>query len=261
MIQNLVLAAVIAVVAISSAPAAAGTRYRTDPSQSFVSFDVAVWRAGDGGTWYTQWEERRLPLNLSFDLDVLDSPVGHPVKRLALSDVFFNPSLPASSPFSVPSVLSWYPGSGFVEWFDRFTYNDGFTGVVYTCACVFVGEARYESGSFDGTRLDVQGGIGPRLSYFSTGSKSSPGADLPPPHLLAQTPVSSAFSYRIVAYPVPEPEAVELLLVGLGLLAVRWRHKAAGSPPRMTSHRQIVLLPHDHAQREGFLPPSVEGHQ
>lgn len=37
---------------------------------------------------------------------------------------------------------------------------------------------------------------------------------------VAQTPVSNAFSYRFVAYAVPEPEAVELLLVGLGLLAV-----------------------------------------
>lgn len=204
---------------------------RTDPSQSFVSFDQAVWRAGAGGSRYTQWEERRLPLNLSFDLEVLDSPAGRPVKRLALSDVSFNPSLPASSPFSVPSLLSWYPGSGFVEWFDRITYNDGFTGFDFTCGCVFAGEARYESGSFDGTRFDVQGGIGPRLSYFSTGSTTSPGADLPPPQLLAQTPVSSAFSYRVVAYPVPEPEAVEALLVGLGLLAFRWCRKVAGSPP------------------------------
>ena len=219
-------AAVFAVAAAGSASAAAVTRYRTDPAQSFLSFDEAVWKHGAGDTWYTQWEERRIPLNLSFDVVVLDSPTGRPVKRLALSDVSLDPSVPASSPFTLPHMLSWYPGSGAVEWSDHPIYNDGFTDSAFYCSCAFVGNLRYDSGTFDGSRLDVQGGIGPRLSYASPALATTAGTDTPPPQLLAQTPVSSAFSYRFVAYAVPEPETVQLLLVGLPLL-LAVRHRAS----------------------------------
>ena len=220
MFRNLMFAAVFAVAAAGSASATAGTRYRTDPAQSFLSFDEAVWKHGAGDTWYTQWEERRIPLNLGFDVEVLDSPTGRPVKRLVLSDVSLDPSVPASSPFSLPHMLSWYPGSGAVEWSDHPIYNDGFSDSDFYCSCAFAGNVRYESGTFDGSRLDVQGGIGPRLSYASAALASTADTDIPPPQLVAQTPVSNAFSYRFVAYAVPEPEAVKLLLVGLGLLAV-----------------------------------------
>lgn len=243
MFQHLVFVGVIAVAAAASAPAEAATRFRTDPAQSFLSFDEAVWRHGDDGSWHTQWEERRIPLNLDFDLEVMDSPANFWVKRLALSKVSLDLPLPAGNPFSLPRLLSWYPGSSTVEWFDRPTYNDGFTGLDVVCACVFAGDARYESGSFDGARLDVQGGIGLRLSYFTTALTSTADTDIPPPQLLAQTPVSSAFGYRLVAVPVPEPETVGLLLVGLPLLAVVWsrENRGVGSAPpvRRPSGRQM----------------------
>ena len=223
MFRNLVFAAVLAVAAAGSVSAAAVTRYRTDPAQSFLSFDEAVWKHGARDTWYTQWEERRIPLNLSFDVEVLDSAIGRPVKRLALLNVSLDPSVPASSPFSLPHMLSWYPGSSSVEWSDHPIYNDGFTDSDFYCSCAFVGNVRYESGTFDGSRLDVQGGIGPRLSYASAVLASTADTGTPPLQLLAQTPVSSAFSYRFVAYAVPEAETVELLLIGLGLLAVARR--------------------------------------
>ena len=230
MFRHLVFAAVLAVAAGISVPVEAATRYRTDPAQSFLSFDEAVWRHGADGTWDTRWVERRIPLNLSFDVEVLDPPTERPVKRLALSNVSPDPSVPANSPFSLPHMLSWYPGSGSVEWSDHPIYNDGFTDSDFYCSCAFVGNLRYESGTFDGSRLDVQGGIGPRLSYDSAVLASTAGTDTPPPQLLAQTPVSSAFSYRFVAYAVPEAETVELLLVGLGLLAVARRraHRRVG---------------------------------
>lgn len=224
MFQNLVFPAVLAIAAGVSVAAEAATRYRTDPAQSFLSFDEAVWKQGAGDSWYTQWEERRVPLNLSFDVEVLVPPTERPVKRLALSNVSPVPSVPASSPFSLPHMLSWYPGSGSVEWSDHPIYNDGFTDSDFYCSCALVGNLRYDSGTFDGSRLDVQGGIGPRLSYDSPALTSTAGTDTPPPQLLAQTPVSSAFSYRFVAYAVPEPETVELLLGGIALLlAVRHR--------------------------------------
>ena len=230
MIRN--LAAAVGLLSATALPAAAAVQqYVIDPTQSFVSVSEGVWAPYSGNSffqpvvlpgqsaWEVQWQPHQIAIGGTFDLEILDSPDGTSVKRLAITNAHVTGDVPATAQFTAPRLLSWFPESAQVAWSETPGYNDGFFANPPICACFTSGPTRSEAGSFNGATLDVQGGIGPGF-FFNFGTVIVVDGDGPPVDPIDQSVMLGAFSYRLVASPAPEPET--FLLLGLGLPLLGW---------------------------------------
>ena len=232
MIRPLSLGAAIAVAILAVPAHAAPQHYRIDAEQSFVATYEGTWRPVESpvifitelttSAWQVQWDQRQVAIGGTFDLEIVDSPAGRPVKHLEITNVHLT-GVPPGSAFTAPTTLSWYPDTSVAEWSGQPGYNDGFYGIDLICACFSIGPVRSEGGTFDGITLDVQGGLGPGFGFipFTT---IVVGAG-PPTDPIDQ---SRAFSYRLVASPAPEPETLAMLGLGLPLLAFAARRRTKG---------------------------------
>lgn len=229
MIRTLSLGATLAAAVLAAPAHAVPQQYRIDATQSFAATYEGVWRPSGvfltsetQSAWSPQWEPRPVAIGGTFDLEIVDSPVGAAVKHLVISNVQIA-GAPAGSAFTAPTTLSWYPDSRVVEWSAHPGYNDGFYGLDIICGCFTTGPIRSEVGTFDGNALDVHGGLGPNVGFFSI-TTIVDGAG-PPTDPIDQSPAVGAFSYRLVATPAPEPETLALLGLGLPLLAFAARRR------------------------------------
>lgn len=232
MIRPLSLVAAIAAALLAVPAHAVPQQYRIDATQSFVATYEGVWRPSGllllsetQSGWSPQWEQRPVAIGGTFDLEIVDSPAGRPVKHLEITNVHLT-GVPSGSAFTAPTTLSWYPDTSMAEWSQHPGYNDGFYGLDIICGCFTSGPIRSEVGTFDGNALDVHGGLGPNAGFFSF-TTIIDGAG-PPTDPIDQSPALGAFSYRLVATPAPEPETLALLGLGLPLLAFAARRRTKG---------------------------------
>lgn len=233
------LAAALGLLSVTALPAAAAIQHFTiDPTLSFVDVTEGVWTPYSGTSlfpppvllpgqtaWEVRWQPRRIAIGGEFDLEVLDSPDGTPVKRLAITNALVTGDVPATAQFTAPRMLSWFPESAQVAWSETPGYNDGFFANPPICACFTTGPTRSEAGSFNGTTLDVLGGIGNGPILVFTSPLVIDG-DGPPAQAIDQSRTFGAFTYRLVASPAPEPET--FLLLGLGLPLLGWVARRRG---------------------------------
>ncbi len=227
------LAAAVGLLSATALPAAAAVQHFTiDPTQSFVTLTEGVWAPYSGNSlffppvvlpgqsaWEVQWQPRQIAIGGTFDLEILDSPDGTSVKRLAITNAQVTGDVPATAQFTAPRMLSWFPESAQVAWSETPGYNDGFFANPLICACFTTGPTRSEAGAFNGAMLDVQGGIGTGPTFVFMSPLVIDG-DGPPVDPIDQSLMLGSFSYRLVASPAPEPET--FLLLGLGLPLLGW---------------------------------------
>jgi hypothetical protein len=229
-------------VALALAPVpAAATSYTIDPSQSYIkaytqnwsAYDYTAFYANGPGTsqptstvvWTMQYSLATFALSGGFDVTEEPSPYGAGVSHLTLANAALQDFLPtAVYPFSLPSLLTYFPSSGHVARYDPL--SDPFYLNYGTCVCISTQPNPTASGSFNGGLLNLSGAsgaIGPTAIMVVAGFGSyvpiaDPGP--PPADLVAQfnTPYSYT-SYQLVAQAVPEPETYSLMAAGLALVA------------------------------------------
>jgi hypothetical protein len=228
-------------VAVATANSFGASHYRIDPG-SYVEAWVPVWTSQPAWSepyeigeppppstfdWTLGWEMQRFALSGIVALNEEPSPYASGVSHLHFASADVQTSAPAYAEFSLPSYVTRIgtalQRSGSPGWSDPF-FDDY---VICGCASSGFGWAEYE-GLFDGTTLQLNrslvGGLGPPTLIFS---------NLPEQPLASADQLalgSGVFKFSLTAHvaAVPEPEISAMLLVGLGILALGVRRRAAG---------------------------------
>lgn len=217
--------------------AMAGQMYSVDSSQSYIQAYTPSWvqNPWSGYTsltpegelefvstpvWDLVWNQTTIALSGSFDGVTQMSPWAPGVGRLVISQQTFNVSTPFPIAFNLPTFLTFYQPSGEISYDGGPCASDPFFGPVppgWYCSGFTNGIPPSLSGTFDGNTLDIQGVSGGLVPLLIT---QYSGEDPPVIDASFYPQNYSAYSYRIVANSVPEPDTLPLALLGIALLMI-----------------------------------------
>jgi hypothetical protein len=227
-----VLAAIggLALVTPPEALAAETTKFVIDPANSYVSAYVFNGWVNDGNTWdnsgvywRADWALSIFQLAGSFTVDTIPSGSDpewtrlYPIQNEVVTDA------PDYASFHLPDFFSKMGES--ISFSSHPCFDTGFyapPGESWSCSGGERGKTRSDEGSLvngalvlDGTILDTENFWGPASYSIVLPYDTTPDPSLP----IDYSYLNGLFQYHMVAVAeVPEPEAVWLMLAGLGLV-------------------------------------------